>query len=346
MVVGGSVQGSEPGSRRWRLDRRVVFVFLDGVGLGEPDPIRNALATAAIPVIRGLLDGRAPVSTVVPYRGPRASLVGLDAGFGLAGLPQSGTGQAALLTGHITPVEYGRHFGPWVPVPLRNRVRAENLLARALAAGRTVAFANAYPEELVAQAQAADRPAAAVGRDTRRRRRAAQFLNAGPPLAALGAGVLNRHTSHLVRGDAVASEITNEGWREHLHRREVPLIGAADAGRNLARIAASHDLTLFAHYATDYAGHTRRLAAAVAAIERVDAFLGGLLPELGDGGLLVVASDHGNLEDCASGHTRNPALALVVGQGHGDVSRGWVALTDVTPSILEVLGVPSDGRRP
>lgn len=337
--------GSETRSRRWRLDRRVVLVFLDGVGLGEPDPTRNALAAADIPVIRGLLDGRAPVSTMAPYRGTRASLVGLDAGFGLAGLPQSGTGQAALLTGHITPVAYGRHFGPWVPAALRDRVRDENLLARARAAGHTVAFANAYPEEVVARAHGADQPGEG-GQDPRRMRRAAQYLNAGPPLAALGAGVLNRHTSHLERGDAVASEITNDGWREHLRRRGVPSIDAAEAGRNLARIAASHELTLFAHYSTDYAGHTCRLDAAVAAIERVDAFLGGLLAELGEAGLLVVASDHGNLEDCTAGHTRNPALALVVGPGHAEVSRGWAALTDVAPSVLEVLGVPSEAGSP
>jgi hypothetical protein len=290
--------------------------------------------------MRELLGGASPVRESAPFRGDRASLLGLDAELGVSGLPQSGTGQASLLTGVNAVREYGRHFGPWVPASLRPLLRTRGLLAAARDGGLDVAFANAYPEEVIEVAvrgESSGRLPSAAG--SRRSRRVSQFLNAGPPLVALGAGVLNRHTSHLVRGEAVASEITNEGWREHLRRSEVPVIGAAEAGRNLARIAARHDLTLYAHYATDYAGHAGRLDAAIAAIERVDAFLGGLLGALESGVLVVVASDHGNLEDCTTGHTRNPALALVVGRGHGEVSHGWSALTDVTPSILERLGV-------
>jgi hypothetical protein len=316
------------------VDRRVVLVFLDGVGLGEPDAVRNALAGAQIPVIRGLLGGRSPTRVSAPYTGAHGSLAGLDACLGVAGLPQSGTGQAALLTGRNAPGEYGRHFGPWVPAPLRPRVREESLLARARAAGRKVAFANAYPEELAGPP--GSRPSSGVPGP--RQRRAAQFLNAGPPLAALGAGALTRHAAHLARGEAVASEITNEGWREHLGRREVPVIDAARAGRNLARIAEAHDLTLFAHYSTDGAGHARRLDDAVIAIERVDAFLGGLLEAVRPHTTVVVTSDHGNLEDCDAGHTRNPAMALAAGPDHARLAQGWSSLLDVTPSILAWLG--------
>src|SRR5690606_38676886 len=117
----------------------------------------------------------------------------------------------------------------------------------------------------------------------------------GPPLAARAAGLLTRHTAALLRGDAVASEITNDAWRERLGRLELPVITAAGAGRNLARIAAAHDLTFFAHYATDTAGHRGGMAAALAALQRVDAFLAGILVDLPGDALLLVASDHGNL---------------------------------------------------
>ncbi|MGH7506696.1 MAG: alkaline phosphatase family protein, partial [Longimicrobiales bacterium] len=107
----------------------------------------------------------------------------------------------------------------------------------------------------------------------------------------------------------------------------------------LVRIAAAQDLTLFAHYATDTAGHRRDLADAIAALRRFDEFVGGIIEALDEDTLLVIASDHGNLEDCTTGHTRNPALCVVAGRGHAELAGSLRDLTDITPAILAVLGV-------
>jgi phosphopentomutase len=183
-------------------------------------------------------------------------------------------------------------------------------------------------------------PAARAARASARR--AERFLNAGPPLAAMGAGLLVRHTAELEHGNAVASEITNEGWRQRLHRRSVPAITAVQAGHNLARIAAANDVTLFAHYSTDYAGHSRRLDVAVSALRKVDDFLGGLLEAMPDDTVVVIASDHGNLEDASTGHTTNPAIGMAFGAGHARLAEHWSAITDVTPSLLDLLGVTDE----
>src|SRR5690606_3618283 len=145
--------------------RRVLFVFVDGVGLGPADPAVNPLARADLPALAALLDGRSPVLDAAPYHGSAASLVGLDATLGMPGLPQSGTGQAALLTGRNAAELFGRHFGPWTPTALRPLVERESILARAVAAGLAVAFANAYPEELVYALDAAARERESDGRD-------------------------------------------------------------------------------------------------------------------------------------------------------------------------------------
>ena len=317
-----------PGSAR----RRALFVFLDGVGLGPGDPAINPLARARLPTLTALLDGRAPVLEESPYHGRAASLVALDATLGVPGLPQSGTGQAALLTGRNAPALFGRHFGPWTPTALRTLVERESVLARAAAAGRAVAFANAYPEELMD----------ALAAPTERTRLPLPARIAAP-IAARAAGLLTRGTAALARGDAVASEITNDAWRERLGRLEVPVITAAGAGRNLARIATTHELTFFAHYATDTAGHRGGMAGALAALERVDAFLAGILEALPADALLIVASDHGNLEDTRAGHTRNPALCLVAGPDHRRLAARLHSLTDVAPALLEWLGVEAPG---
>ena len=303
---------------------RVLIVFLDGVGVGNDAAATNPLAVAVTPALDALLDGRRLVASALPYSGARASARGLDAVLGVDGLPQSGTGQAALLTGVNAARVFGRHFGPYAPTALRSLIANDSILARAARAGRTVAFATAYPAHTVALASAQRPPLP---------------LRASIVIAALGAGVLTRHEPELIAGDGIASEITHDGWREGLGRSDIPDISAEQAGRNLAAIANRHDLTLFAHYSTDRAGHLRDIDAGVAAWQRVDAFIGGLVPALADGVLLAVVSDHGNLEDVRAQHTRNPALCLLAGPRHAALAGRLNALTDIAPVLLGALGV-------
>jgi phosphopentomutase len=155
-------------------------------------------------------------------------------------------------------------------------------------------------------------------------------------LAARGAGILDRHEEALADGSAVASEIVNDGWREKLGHATVPRITAEAAGVNLARISDAADLTLYAHYATDTAGHEERLDVAIESLVRVDAFLRGLLSELASDTLLLVASDHGNIEDVRGGHTRNPVLGIAAGPGSGRAAT-MTDIREVPAFILDML---------
>lgn len=301
---------------------RVLFIFLDGVGLGSDDPARNAMADH-MPRLTSWL-GAPPTRSAAGHHVPGRALLALDATLGMEGTPQSGTGQATLLTGENAARLHGRHFGPWVPTRLQPLVRERSILAVARAAGESIAFANAYPEHAVRSASLED------GEVPR-------FMRAGPPLAALGAGVLNRHAEALREGDAVATEIVNDGWRGRLNRSDVPAIDEAEAARNLIRIARRYRLTLFAHYTTDAAGHRRDIDAARAAIARVDRFLGALLEALPTDLVIVIASDHGNVEDCTQGHTRNPAFGVVAGSTVPPRRPMPETLCDIAPFTLGIL---------
>lgn len=318
---------------------RALLLFLDGVGIGPADERSNPFLRARLPTLAALSGGRVPtlderVAGPDAFSDPRAdrptktardpmapNSVGrwfpLDATLDTPGTPQSGTGQAALLAGLDAAALFGGHFGPWVPVRLRPLLEEGSVLRSVADAGGSVAFANAYPRTW---------PGPRGGRRI-----------AGPPLAARGAGVLDRHELELATGEAVASEIVNDAWRDRLGFRFVPEIRAEDAGRNLAAIASRHDLTLYAHYATDAAGHTGEMDAAVDALERVDAFLAGLLSSLPPDALLLVTSDHGNIEDIRGGHTRNPVLGLAAGPGTDEAAR-LRDLRGVAPFLRGVLG--------
>lgn len=300
---------------------RVLLLFVDGVGIGAADAWTNPFCSAEMPHLRRLLAGELPVaipSGSVVEREGAAVLIATDATLGVAGRPQSGTGQTALLTGLNAPALFGRHFGSWVPMDLRPMLRRENLLSRAREAGCSAAFANAYPVEL-----------------------APRLLERRPPafpIAAAAAGVLTRGTAALRDQQAVSSSLTNDGWQARLGSDAIPSVTPHEAGGVLGRITAEHRLTVFAHYDPDLVGHQRDLAAGVSVLERFDRFLGGVVEALPDGSLLVIASDHGNVEDCRVAHTRNPVPTIAVGPGQALFAERVRAITDIAPTLLSLLG--------
>ena len=296
---------------------RILMVFVDGVGLGDPDPAINPLVRAATPTLRRLLDqplaGRAPAST------REAVLVPLDAQLGVPGLPQSGTGQAALLTGCNAPAVAGRHVPAYPTRALGALLEERGLFTQLRRRGIDATLANAYTAEYFA----------AVAQ--RRLRHAAITLN------ALQAGVRLRDLDDVRAGQAVYQDLTNVRLREWGHA--VPEISPQDAGRRLAGLAARHPFTLFEFFQTDLAGHGR-LPDPVGVVERFDRFLGATLEATDPGAcLVIVTSDHGNLEDDQTrGHTLNPVPALLVGAGRERVGARLRDLTDVAPACLDLLG--------
>jgi bisphosphoglycerate-independent phosphoglycerate mutase (AlkP superfamily) len=145
----------------------------------------------------------------------------------------------------------------------------------------------------------------------------------------------------------VASEIINTGWRVRLGHVHLPRISPEEAGRNLGRIAGEADLTVFAHYATDHAGHGGTMSGAVRALERVDRFLGGILETLPAHAILVAGSDHGNIEELTGRHTSNPAFGLVAGDVIPEHLDSPQAITDIHPLVLRLLQVEiSRNQRP
>jgi hypothetical protein len=286
-------------------------LFLDGVGIGPADPALNPFLVARLPELTRLLGGVPTLDRPVAT-GERARAFPLDATLGTTGTPQSGTGQTSLLTGINAAELFGGHFGPWTPVALRPLLEERSVLRRAVDQGLPTAFANAYPRGW-------------PGRESRL---------AAPPLAARGAGLLTRHEDALARGEAVASEILNTGWRLHLGHDFLPEVTAEQAGATLARIGGAHRLTFYAHYATDTAGHRGGMAGAVRALELLDAFLGGYVRAVPQDVVTLIASDHGNLEDVGGGHTRNPVLGALAGPATERRAGELGSILDVADAVM------------
>lgn len=316
-VFRGRASGGGLNSHWQTVPKRVLLIFLDGVGIGSADPGINPIAAARLPNLEDLLGPQRLLHISHPFVGSSGGVAAIDACLETDGLPQSGTGQTALLTGTNAARLMGRHFGPWVPTAIRNLLSERNLFGVARDRGIRTRFANAYPRLGRERDEAVRRPGAF-------------------PFAARAADLLELDENDLRRGDALASSITTERWRQYVDPA-APLVRPHEAGERLARIAGENELTIFAHFDTDYVGHRGTFDEAIASIELVDSFLGGVLRERTSDTLVLVTSDHGNLEDAGSGHTRNPVPLIAVGPGHGNALENVAALTDVSPFILRLL---------
>jgi len=274
-----------------------LFIFLDGVGLGADDPETNPFARLELPHLQGLLGGRRLLAENAPFHGERASLLPLDACLGVPGLPQSATGQSTLLTGENIPAALGQHYGPKPNPPIAAFLKNGNLFRTLKERGLRAGFLNAYPPRYFEAVHSGMRLYSAI------------------PLAVTEAGLPLRTWEELQAGRALAADFTARGWHEHLGLLSTPILEPEAAGERLAALTREFEFAFFEYWLSDYAGHRQDMQAAAALLEEFDRVLDGLLAAWeDDSGLILVTSDHGNLEDLSTRrHTANPVPGLLIG---------------------------------
>lgn len=259
------------------------------MGLGDDDPARNPFAADRLPTLEALAGGpwlAGLAEQVAPERVVRR----LDAHMGDPGLPQSATGQTALLTGRDAVAVMGRPYGPW-PGPTLLQVLEEGNLFHdgALRTGGAV-LSNAYPQGFL------DAVASRSGRHRR--------LRPSTAMAAAGAaGLRLRSFDDLRRGQAVGPDL--DGDAAGLRRQ---------AG-HLSALAQDHAFSYLDLWRTDQAGHAADPVSGRRVVQGLDRFLEALLPLPSDLTLLLTA-DHGNLEDLSHGsHTHAQVPLIAMGPG-------------------------------
>lgn len=220
---------------------RVLFIFLDGIGLGENDPETNPFARAKMPNLNKLLDGRSLFKDTAPFHGEHATLLAVDPAVGVSGLPQSATGQAILLTGINIPAELGYHYGPKPNPEVAAYLKEATLFSRFTKEGKRAALLNAYP------------PRYFHGIDSGKR------LYSSIPLSVINAGLPLFTQDDFFTGRALSADFTGEGWRTMLGFANAPVMEPSQAGQTLGTLAKEYDFALFEYWASDYAGHKQEM---------------------------------------------------------------------------------------
>ena len=305
----------------------VHIFFMDGVGLGSDDPAVNPFCHAAMPALTSLL-GENWFATRRRLDTPCATLVPTDPNLGVSGRPQSATGQATILTGKNVPQLIGEHYGPKPNAAVREIIRQGSLFAEVTAvyASHTTpaaALLSPYPQGYFDSLNSGKRLPSAV------------------PMAAMEGGVALKTAVDLQQGHAVSPGFTNQAWREQLGYSEMPLLTLEDAGQRLAQLAATYRFSFFEHWPSDRLGHRGTLADAARHLEMLDTVLGSLIANWpDDGGLLLITSDHGNLEEKHHRqHTTNPVPTIVVGANHAHYASQIETLADIAPVVRHYLNL-------
>jgi 2,3-bisphosphoglycerate-independent phosphoglycerate mutase len=112
--------------------------------------------------------------------------------------------------------------------------------------------------------------------------------------------------------------------------------------------AGQHDFILVNLASADLVGHTGALDATVQAVEAADAALGAIVAAVREaGGALIVTAAHGNCEQMKddhgkphTAHTANPVPLYYLNESDPVALRPGGRLSDVAPTMLEILGLP------
>jgi 2,3-bisphosphoglycerate-independent phosphoglycerate mutase len=300
------------------LNQNKVFLFfVDGLGIGEPDPEKNPCASPDIKLLNHFIGEKFPKTILM-----NGFACSLDAALGVPGLPQSATGQTTLLTGHNAAKLLGYHLPGFPNEKLRRLIYDHSILKKIRDAGKTGGFINAYtplyfkygPEKLRKRLSVTSHATLASG---------FQFFN----------------LDDVRQERSIYQEFTNQSLIEKGH--QLPVYSPEKAGQILAQAIQQLDFSLYEYFQTDRAGHSGNWDFARGALLKIEQLLLTVLSTVNLSGMTIIfTSDHGNIEDLSvRTHTRNPAMTLIWGYQAEILARRLQSIENIAAEILQLLNI-------
>jgi len=288
----------------------VLLFFIDGLGIGERGPFNpfdGLPAAAPLAIFSGESPERFRDGIVVPT----------DPSLGVAGRPQSASGQTTILTGVNAPALVGYHKQGFPNKALLEIIEQHSIFRQLKQLGvGPITFANAYTSRFFSE-----RP---------------RWVSA-TTAAVEAAGLQFRTVADLNDGAALYQDFTNQLLIER--GEDVALRNEEEAAEVLARLCAAHRFTLYEYFITDKIGHAQDMVLAKKVLTSLARFLRELLTRLDlDRTTVILTSDHGNIEDLSiRNHTLHPVPTIVWGSKREKTAARIHDLTDITPAIVELL---------
>lgn len=290
----------------------LLMIFLDGIGIGRNDPELNPFARAVSKAFPLFVES--PDSQPLIHPGINNGFIRpIDCSMDFPGIPQSATGQTALFTGENTARLLGRHLAGFPNKQLKILLSEKSIMKLLEEKGCKVLFANAFTPRYFL--------------------RKISRVSATTAMAE-ACSTRIRNFDDLEKGGAVFMDLTNK-WLIDNGYWVTPRT-VEEAGVTLASIAKQNDFTLFEYFITDVIGHRGDMVRAVEQVSILDNLIKNVWDNLdNEKDLMIVASDHGNLEDITlKTHSLNKIPLILAGKMAEKMIKEIKTITDVTPALL------------
>ncbi|MCX7708883.1 MAG: alkaline phosphatase family protein [Clostridia bacterium] len=288
---------------------KMIFIFIDGFGMGNKNPEVNPIIAAKTPGLDYIFSNFEVIPT--------------DACLGIPGLPQSATGQTTIFTGINASKVLNRHLNGQPTITLKQLIYENNLFKELSRRGLKFTNANVYRDEYLQK----------MMDETDRLHRPSVTS-----VMSMSAGLSFRTIEDFKAGNGVYHDITGQILIDSGY--DVRLNTPQEAAQKLYAISRGFDFTLYEHFMTDIIGHKMDMDLAVGEIQLLDSFLGELIKLIDlEEDVVFITSDHGNIEDISvKTHTFNKVPTIIIGKQGERVRLEIESLTDIMPSVLKIFG--------
>lgn len=306
---------------------KMIFIFLDGVGIGQAVRTNPFFATGArfLPFYENgcLLPDQTPIKPI-------------DAQLGVEGMPMSATGQTTLFTGINIPVMINQHRDSYPDRVMRKVIKEKSLFSILRKHKVNPRFINAFPGSYYLFT-----PEHIYIRDDGEFHMSVHFQtqfkrSLSVTTCMMIASMMRPFSENDIRRErALYHDFTNQALEDR--QLYLPRFTPEKAAEILYRVAQEYDLLLYEYFQTDLFGHGFESHLCNELVTELDRMVGKLISLMNPGkDTLVITSDHGNLEDLTTPlHTFNPVPLLVWGFKCNELREQVHSLVDVRPAMVE-----------
>jgi hypothetical protein len=307
--------------------KKLIFIFLDGVGIGKASSA-NPFYAADADYLAFFENGCA-----LPDQTP---IKAIDARLGIKGMPMSATGQTALFTGLNVPAILNEHRDSYPDKFMRKIIKENNIFSSLRKNNLKPAFLNAFPgsthlftpEHIYLCNDGEFRFSPQFKSQFKRSISVTTCMMIANHMKPFG-------TMDILREQALYHDFSNQS----LDKRTPGLPGFSPekAAEIIYRVSRNYDMLLYEYFQTDFYGHGFEFEECVTLVRQLNRLIDRLVSLLDkEADTLLLTSDHGNLEDATTQlHTCNPVPLLAWGRKSSELRDRIESIADVKAAVVD-----------